>query len=129
KTDRRLGASLWHFAVQRVLQVEAGRHPATLDGALAHLQQFGGLGLAQPLIPEQIDDLTLLRRQSIDLLVERAPGRESLRLMRHIGWVRRRQATAECRIAGLGGMAGPPPPPAAGGLWPGRDIAAEWRRR
>jgi hypothetical protein len=39
--------------------------------------------------------------------VERAPGRESLRLMRHIGWVRRRQAAAECRIAGLGGMAGP----------------------
>src|SRR6516165_9181149 len=100
KNDRRLGASLWHFAVQRVLQMEACRHPATLEGALAHLQQFGGLGRAQTLIPEQIDHFTLRCRQGIDLLVKRAPGRQSLRLMRRIGRVRRRQATAECGIAG-----------------------------
>src|SRR4051794_17132173 len=48
------------LAVQRVVQPEARRAPAALDGALGDLQDLGRLGLGEALVVQQVEQFALL---------------------------------------------------------------------
>ncbi len=58
---RRLSFALKVFAVQGVLEQQAGRGPSPLDRLGRHPQGFGRLGVGHPLIPDQAEHLTFLR--------------------------------------------------------------------
>src|SRR5262249_17484606 len=54
------------------------------DRPLRNFQQFGGIDLRQLLIPEQIEDFTLLIRELSDLMMKLSPGGEAARITRLI---------------------------------------------
>ncbi len=76
---------------RRSLRSDPRRQPSAVDGPLGDAQDSRRLGLGQPLIPQQVEQLAVRLAQRLDGAMELAPGRQTARV---VGRVRHRQASA-----------------------------------
>src|SRR5947208_15322626 len=67
-----------HSAVERVVKRQPNVLPATLQCSLGDVEEFGGFSLRQTLIINQVEDLALVKRKLLRLVVELSPRSQAL---------------------------------------------------
>src|SRR5262249_61088032 len=91
----------------------AGRQPPPLQRRLRDTEEPGGFTLRYPLIPDQLEDLALVRGQRPDALVELAPDRQPARLVGRVRLLQDRRRARRVVALRETGLAGAPALPAA----------------